>query len=167
MSAVLITNAWPEALPLPFTDYTANSRTTTLVSDLTSGRIQRRAQSRKTYGRVSATWMFGTTQKRIFESYYETTLGCGVACFSLDLRLAKNSELTTWMVRFGDGGYDIVYLEGIWQVTAALELIIPALLTDAVVDPEAGFDELLVRTAESGGEESVLDSDGQLFMVTV
>jgi hypothetical protein len=113
---------WPATLPLPFVDYAGANRNATISSTFEDGPIVRRSRFNKFYVPASVTWRLTEAQYAAFQTFFGITLGNGAAAFSLELRYPKNSALSTWMVRFV-GGYSCEYLEGIWSITARVDLI--------------------------------------------
>jgi hypothetical protein len=66
-------------------------------------------------------WKLNWTEWRAFEVFFLDDLDNGAAQFQIDLRCPKSSELTAWVVRFLDG-YSCDHSDGIWTVTALLEM---------------------------------------------
>lgn len=125
---------WPEDtgshLPLPYCEFSGVPRNASIVSEKESPRISRRSRFQRQFSSISVRWVLTEAELADFETFYDETLGNGVACFSIDLRYPRNSELTPWLVRF-DGGYQITKSDGLPVVEATLNLINPMTVADA------------------------------------
>ena len=115
------------SLPLPFVDFSGQSRVPSIVSDAQSSVIAGRSRFEKRYATLNVQWVFTQAELEIFEDFFDDDLGNGCACFSLELRYPLNSELTEWLVRFTEG-YDVTNQEGMFSVQASLELVNPVVL---------------------------------------
>lgn len=125
--------SWPDGsspLPLPFFEFSGSCKNASIASEKESPRIDRRSRFQTSYASLAVRWVFTEEELAEFESFYENTLGNGVSCFSIDLRFPKNSELTSWLVRF-DGGYQITKSDGPPIVEATLFLVSPMTVADA------------------------------------
>ena len=162
---VTVDISWPSTLPLPYIDYNGTPRNSTTVGPIEDGNhVQRRSRSRKAYFSITMQWVLKPSELEAFQTFFDTTLGNGTAAFSIELRFPKNSELTEWMVRFDGDGYQTQYQDGLWQVSADLDLITPIVLEDeaAVI----GYAPFLVEAEESGVDPEVFEtSDGHEFYV--
>ena len=162
--ALTIDIAWPTDLPLPFVDYAAANRNATISSTTELGPIERRSRFDKFYIPVSCSWRLTQAQSTAFRTFFETTLGNGSAAFSLELRYPKNTGLTTWLVRF-IGGFAAEWLDGIWAVTARIDLIDSALLEDAVETVVGYVPFMVIDEDESDGYVPFYTSEGFEFRV--
>lgn len=144
--------AWPVALPLPFVDYSGTNRNATIGSDVAMGPIERRSRFEKFYVPVAVTWNLSEAQYQSLLTFFATTLGNGAAAFSIELRYPKNFSLTSWLVRFV-GGLSCAFMDGIWKVSAKLELIDQIVIADLPTLP--GYGAFMVLESEDSGAESV------------
>jgi hypothetical protein len=131
--------SWPETLPLPLLDYAGRPRYAVLSSPKDNAFIARRSRFTKAHLAVSVSWMLVPGEYDAFRTFYTTTLGNGTAVFPLEIRYPQNSVLTEWTVRFR-GGYTAMPLEGLWNLTAELELINPIDLGSLAGIPGAVID---------------------------
>jgi hypothetical protein len=99
-------------------------------------------------------WVLGLVEHDDFATFFETTLSNGAAVFALDLKYPRNSTLEEWAVRF-IGGYESDYLDGMWQVSAALDLV-----RRTIVTTTADWSEFLVYPEESGIDNQPFTVDG-------
>ncbi len=116
--------SWPAALPLPLVDYSGASVNGTIASPVESVALSRRSRFHKTYGIVNFSWKLTQSQFKDFRGFFVGDLGNGAAQFKIELRYPKNSVLTEWAVRFSEK-YDAVYDDGLWTVSASLDLVGP------------------------------------------
>lgn len=116
--------AWPDSIPLPFIDASAEPRNVVIASPPdTSGFIQRRLRFKNYPTGMSISWSgLEPEQYKAFKAFYLNTLNNGASLFLIDLRYPKSSELTQWAVRFIDR-YSADYQDGLWMVSATIDLI--------------------------------------------
>lgn len=135
---------WPEVfvadtdvvpLPLPFIEYAGAPRNATAQSPDEAPKILRRSRRFWTYQVFKVTWFFNSSEYYAFQSFYADDLGCGTAPFRMNLRYPKNTELTEWVCRFSGGGYGTSSLDGVWQVSANLELLGTYIVADFLDAP--------------------------------
>lgn len=124
-SGISVFTNWPLSVPIPYIDFSGIPRNTTLISAKESGSIQRRSRFVKAYDVVQATWVLNADQYFSFSDFFKHSLGEGTASFILDLSFPKNSELVSWVCRFGEGGYEATHESGFWRVAAILDLLFP------------------------------------------
>lgn len=122
--SLVVTNAWPETLPLPSLDYQGTNTAPTLISAPGKMANLRRSRFEKNYPTLQVEWVLNDDQLVIFKSFFKEDLGNGIAHFSIELRYPKNSDLDEWSVRFV-GGYQTIHEEGLWRVQASLLVINP------------------------------------------
>lgn len=130
---ITVTNEFPASdkcgCPLPYIDYTGKPQNTTLNSDLNSGRIYRRARFlSQVYKTLQVKWVLSAAQYDVFQEFY-SGLGNGISRFSLDLRFPKHSELTEWEVQLV-GPYSADFQDGLWIISASLNLIQPMTIAE-------------------------------------
>jgi len=127
---LVIDLTWPDgtgseddtALPLPYVDYAGSNRNATITSTIEGGPYLRRSRFDKYYIPLLVSWRLNEAELAALRRFFETALGNGSAAFALELRYPKNTELTTWKVRFV-GGYSCEFLDGLWAVSARLDLL--------------------------------------------
>lgn len=138
--------SFPSTIPLPFIDYSGGVRNATIKSNEDHGYLYRRARRNTAYADLSVVWVLTPRQYALFRTFYDTTLSNGATQFEIELRYPKNTELTEWVVRF-QAGFDATYQEGIWNLSAGMEIFRPA--TPVAVADSVGFQ----------GFQVVFDSD--------
>jgi hypothetical protein len=111
----------PSTIPLPFLEYAGGNRNATSSSTKDSVFTQRRSRREKSYAQLSAKWILTDEEYDAFKNFYEDDVDLGSACFSVELRYPKNSDLVWWIACFS-GPHQAEYLDGAWQVNALLEL---------------------------------------------
>lgn len=158
---------WPSTLPLPMLDGNSGApRNSTLVTPLGVNLSNRRSRFQKSYTDLTVQFRFNHTELPIFQEFWNDTLGNGVAQFEIDLRFPRNSNpLTRWVVAFVGEGYEVDCLEGIWQVTAQMDLWHPTEIEDPA--GELGWAEFFVAPEDSGDseDEQFMTVDGEPFNV--
>lgn len=157
---MLVTNVWPDSLPLPLVEHQGAARNTTLVGQLENGNILRRQRSSKTYANVPVRWGLNVAQFDAFQEYVNVTLDNAAAQFAIELRYPRSSVLTSYAARFGTE-WQASYTEGVWIITAQLELVGTLQIADSVYNPLAGFDSFLTSDGDS-----LVTSDGDTYYVT-
>ena len=142
-----------EDIPLPFVDYNGVPRTATLYSAKEDAVMQRRSRFGKAYTALSVHWILSIGQMDTFKEFYQTALGNGAALFSIDLRYPENNNLKNWIVRFGPGGHEDTYDEGVWTVGATLVLVDESELAEsaALLD----WTDFYVQSEESSGGDDI------------
>lgn len=125
--------SFPSTIPLPFVDYSGNVRNATIRSSEDNGYMYRRSRFNTAYTDLTVSWVLSPTQYALFKTFFDTTLSNGASQFEVELRYPKNTELTEWVARFG-AGHEDQYEEGMWNVSAPLELLRPTIFA-AVADP--------------------------------
>lgn len=114
---------WPTDLPLPYTDATGAPAHAILASSYDTARIQRRLRfSGDACIELGVTWELTIGQYEDFKAFYLEDLHNGASLFQLELRHPKTTELTEWVVRFAQS-YEASYDEGVWSVSASLQLL--------------------------------------------
>lgn len=83
-------------------------------------------------------WVLSIGEYIDFKDFYLSELNLGTSLFKLDLRYPLNSELTTWVARFTTS-YRADYLDGMWEVSALLDLETTIFLSDASPAEATGF----------------------------
>lgn len=121
-----IDNEWPGTLPLPFIDYSGVPLNTTIFSPDITYHVERRSRFTRSYYLLSVRWNFNDDQFEAFKAFLDE-IGNGTAQFKIELRFPKNTALTEWSVRLEDR-YEADYDDGIWTVTAGLELVNPIII---------------------------------------
>ena len=116
--------SWPTTIPLPHVDYSGEPQNATVFSDIATGSAQRRSRFERSYLSVSVTWNLTSAEYVLFQDFFLSTLGNGAAQFKIELRYPKNTALTYWSVRFMDT-YQPSYDDGIWTITAGLDVVNP------------------------------------------
>lgn len=124
MPELAVTTSWPSTLPLPFIDYSGAPRHATLMTNAESPRYTRRSRFERSYNTIAISFIFNQSQYDAFEAFIEDDLANGAAQFIIELRFPLNSALTEWAVRFEEG-WESNYNDGVWTVTAILELVNP------------------------------------------
>ena len=119
-----IDNAWPSSLPLPTVQFSGEPRNATITSQDLAMALTARSRFSRSYNAIAVSWQFTTAQYDDFKNFLLNDLGNGTAMFSIELKFPKNSELTQWAVRLIEG-HAAEYQDGIWKVSAALELVNP------------------------------------------
>jgi hypothetical protein len=135
---VRLSAQWPEYLPLPRIEYTGSVRTSTLVSSSQFGLTYRRSRTAPIYTQLSVEWVFNREEYVDFKTFFIEEIGCGTALFELPLRHPKDSELADWAVRFV-AGYKVQSGDGIWRVSAELDLVHPVVLSPLALRKGYGF----------------------------
>lgn len=139
MTVMAIERKWPEIvvadtdvtpLPLPSVDYSGEPRDSTVESKSNSPSIHRRSRFTKVFPVASVQWVFTQVEYYAFVDFYTNDLGVGTAAFRMPIRYPENTELTEWVVRFLGDGFSARWLDGAWQVTAALEMINTYIIDD-------------------------------------
>lgn len=120
MSTISI--SYPSTIPLPVTDYSGAPRNTTLVSQPAQGVIARRSRFVKAYTQLQVNWMLTDSQYLALSSFFSITLYNGSACFKMELRYPRNTELEMWVVRFLEG-LQATRQDGFWNVRTTIDLI--------------------------------------------
>lgn len=156
---------WPSAIPLPFVDFSGSVRNTTLQSMNDAGLIARRSRFSTAYCGVVVAWILDAVGYESFQAFYHIALSEGTSLFSLPVRYPKNSELTTWVVRFF-GGYEAQYEDGHWVLRADLDLVRKAPTEDP--PPPIGPDGFLVvdESATGAFQEFILSGGNPFYVET-
>lgn len=151
--------AWPTTLPLPRVDYSGTPRHAILASSMESARIQRRTRFHSSAVSLSVQWILTAAQFIAFEDFFEEDLHLGCDLFEIELRYPKNSELAVWVSRIV-GGYSANHMDGMWEVSADLDLLHSTLNTAAAL---AGWVPFLVLDSHDSGADYSLFEDAENF----
>jgi len=119
-----VDNTWPAALPLPSINYSGNPRNGTIMSQDKGTLIARRSRFERSYSGLAVTWVLTSIQFASFKTFLHTNLNNGASQCKIELRFPYNTELTEWAMRIEDG-YSATRADGIWTVTANLDLVNP------------------------------------------
>lgn len=158
MSNLALATVWPAEVPLPYFEWSGRPRNAKLESKADIEKIHRRARFLKNFQEGVCAWVLTPVQYYAFQAFYNDVLGGGVAQFRIGLRYPFNSELTDWAVRFAGDGFQSRYIEGMWQVSAQIEL-----MNRYVIDDPAALEDSSHYLAFPGPGDDT-DAGGQRYI---
>lgn len=164
--AIIIDNEWPATIPIPYVDFSGSPRNRTIVGDPSAGRVNRRSRMQTGYSSLSVTWKLTEAQFELFKSFFTDDLEMGCAQFKIELRFPRHTTLTEWIARFIDGfEASPIGDDGNWEVTASLDLVFLAVVSDA--SPLEGYSPFYVDVSGAGTGDDVpfYTSEGFAFYV--
>lgn len=135
---ITVTNNWPSGLPLPYVDVSGAPQHPILASTLASAHPTRRLRFSGTPVAISARWVLSVGEMEDFLDFYQTDLRNGISTFSIELRYPKQTELSSWVARFGSA-ITTTWEDGRWDVSTTL-ILERLLAINDVAEPMPGAD---------------------------
>jgi len=151
---------WPN-IPLPHCDFTGSTTNATISTPSDVGGTIVRSRFRKSYPTIGVKWNFLVSDYDAFLTFFQDTLGNGTACFKIDLRYPKNSELKSHIVRIANGVTSTAQ-DGTWLVEGQMEILGPSVSEMAGTALQETYDiqaGLVLQSLSAPLYSTVLDLD--------
>jgi hypothetical protein len=127
---------WPKILLPDPADmgYSGGIESSIQRSNDEAGAIQQRARSTEETTTLTVQWTFKPWQFLLFRAFVKHKLHLGADNFNIDLWFAGDTDAEECVARFVDGIYQFTFSEGLWKVSAMLEVENAPAMTEAEYD---------------------------------
>lgn len=111
---------WPEFLPNPNNDFSADTEPTVVRTQMESGRYRQRLRFTRSHNFMNVVWTFSDYEFGIFKAFHQHLLAGGADWMSINLPMGDGLKL--FKARFAGGSYTAKQVPVLhWRVTATLE----------------------------------------------